>query len=246
MLFASLSYDPIDPYQLSDGRSDAFILISPPTDDPVVSFLEEQRLPFVAIGVRGDYRAGAWVDVDNEQGVVEAVRHLYAAGHRRIAHVAGPRGNWDADMRRRAFLREMKACSLSVPDDFVACGAFIANEAEEAVLPLLSRPDRPTAIFAGNDNMAIGTYRAASRLGLRIPDDLSVVGFDDIGHAQDLDPPLTTVRQPLPEMAERAVELLVELCSPAEPRPLPQEFPTTLVERRSVTTPSPLRGGSLQ
>jgi LacI family transcriptional regulator len=246
MLFASLSYDPMDPYLLSDGRADAFILISPPKDEPIVAFLEQQRQPFVAIGARGDFKAGAWVDVDNAKGVADAVAHLAAAGHRRIAHLAGPKGIWDADMRRTAFVREMKAHDLPVPDPFVISGAFIASEAEAAALALLSRPDRPTAIFAGNDNMAIGVYRAASRLGLRIPDDLSVVGFDDIGHAQDVDPPLTTVRQPLVEMARRAVELLGDLCAPAEQRPLPQVFPTTLVERRSVTTPSPLRGGSLQ
>lgn len=245
LLFASLSYNPIDPYVLSDGRADAFILISPATNDPVTTFLDEQRLPFVSIGTRGDFQSGTWIDVDNERGVAAAVECLIAAGHERIAHLAGPAENWDAKMRRKAFLKEMNARNRTVPDDFIVSGAFIADEAEHVACALLSRPDRPTAIFAGNDNMAIGTYRAAQRLGIRIPEELSIVGFDDIESAHILTPPLTTIRQPVAEMVDAAVAMLVGLSTTNEQNLQSQVFPPILVERGSVAPPY-LQGGSIR
>ena len=239
LLFASLPYDPLDPYLLNDGRADGFILISPDIDDPVIAFLENQRIPFVSIGTRGDFRAGAWVDVDNEIGVAAAVGRLADAGHRHIAHLSGPHGNWDAEMRQEAFLREMASRCLPVPEGFIACGAFIADEAETVALELLSRPNRPTAIFAGNDNMAIGAYRAARRLNLRLPEDVSIIGFDDIEQAAALSPPLTTLAQPVAEMAESAVTLLTRIAAfPANGEDFSglrsAVFAPSLVERGSV------------
>lgn len=245
LLFASLSYDPIDPFILSDGRADSFILISPNKDEPVVAFLEEQHLPFVAIGFRGNFACGTSVDVDNEQAVETAIDHLITRGHTRIAHLAGPTGNWDADLRREAFLQEMRKRKLDVPDHYIVSGAFIMQEAEEAAFCLLDRSDRPTAIFAANDNMAIGAYRAATRLDLRIPEDLSIVGFDDIEHTRVLSPPLTTVRQPVVEMAEAAVHLLVGYATSGEMSSRSLVFPTTLMERGSVAPPD-LQGGKFR
>ncbi|MDX1931563.1 MAG: LacI family DNA-binding transcriptional regulator [Capsulimonadales bacterium] len=244
LLFASLSYDPIDPYVLADGRADAFILISPEKDEPILGFLEAQGLPFVAIGARAEFRHGVTIDGDNENGVASAIEHLVSCGHTRIAHLAGPVGNWDGDIRREAFVREMQRRGLTVPSHHIVNGAFIMQEAEEAALSLLTRPDRPTALFAGNDNMAIGAYRAAERLELRIPEDLSVVGFDDIEHARVLSPPLTTVRQPIAEMAEAAVRLLVQPALPGQPESRSLVFPTTLTERGSVASPQ-RQGGNV-
>jgi DNA-binding LacI/PurR family transcriptional regulator len=137
----------------------------------------------------------------------------------------------------------METRGLSVPEDYIHSADFLAGRGEEAALALLSRPDRPTAIFAGNDNMAVGAYRAARHLGLRIPDDLSVIGFDDMDFAQVLDPPLSTVHQPIEEMAKTAVELLVALCASLAHPLSSRILPTSLVARGSVATPR-LQGGT--
>jgi LacI family transcriptional regulator, galactose operon repressor len=240
MLFANLAGRSIDLAAYGDGRADAFLLLAPRDEDPLVAYLAANRVPFVALARRVDTAgAGSWIDIDNDHGVVAAVEHLMSAGHRRIAHLAGQRENPAARTRREAFYREMRQCGLPVPEAYVLEGRFTARGGEEAATDLLSLPERPTAIFAGNDNMAMGAYRAARRLGLRVPDDLSLVGFDDAEYAPALDPPLTTVRFPRPEMAEGAAELLTDLIHHPERPHRPRVLPTELVLRSSVAPPHP-------
>jgi DNA-binding LacI/PurR family transcriptional regulator len=185
----------------------------------------------------GPLPVGSWVDADNERGAAAAVAHLCDAGHTRIAHLAGPPDNANAVVRQAAFRRAMLDRGLPVPDAYIRDGGFLVHTGEAAAGELLSLPERPTAIFAGDDNMALGAYRAARRLGLRIPDDLSLVGFDDADYAHALNPPLTTIRQPLFAMAEAAVELLLARLSDPERLHPPRVLPTELVARGSVAPP---------
>jgi LacI family transcriptional regulator len=234
LLYANLSHDPPDLHAISDGRADAFLLVAPRENDPLTAYLSERRIPFVALATRVETEIGSWVDADNERGAAVAVAHLCDAGHTRIAHLAGPPDNVNAAVREAAFRRAMRERDLPVPDAYVRDGGFLSYTGEKAAGELLSLPERPTAIFAGDDNMALGAYRAARRLGLRIPDDLSLVGFDDADYAQALDPPLTTIRQPLLAMAEAAVELLIAQLSHPERSHRPRVLPTELVARGSV------------
>jgi LacI family transcriptional regulator len=244
MLYPNGIHGPPDLHSFCDGRADAFLLVAPSENDPLVAFLTRCRLPFVALAARIETEFGSWVDADNEGGAAAAVTHLCDAGHARIAHLAGPPANANAAIRRAAFQRVMRERGLPVPDPFIRDGGFLSHTGEQAAFELLSQPDRPTALFAADDNMALGAYRAARSLGLRIPDDLSLVGFDDADHARAVDPPLTTVRQPLIAMAEAGVELLVARLSQPERPPLPRVLPTELVARGSVASPprEPERG----
>jgi DNA-binding LacI/PurR family transcriptional regulator len=240
MLFANLAGRPIDLAAYGDGRADAFLLLAPRDEDPLVGYLATNRVPFVALARRIEpVGAGSWIDIDNDRGVAAAVEHLAAVGHRRIAHLAGQQENPTARARREAFQREMRQRGLTIPDAYLRVGRFTARGGEDAATELLSLPERPTAIFAANDNMAMGAYRAARRLGLNIPDDLSIVGFDDAEYAPALDPPLTTVRFPRQEMAEGAAELLNDLIHHPERPHQPRMLPTELVVRSSVAPPHP-------
>jgi DNA-binding LacI/PurR family transcriptional regulator len=199
--------------------------------------LNTHQLPFVSLARRIGGEVGSWVDVDHEGGVDAAVAHLVEAGHTRIAHVAGAESNPAARTRRDAFLSAMEARGLPVPVGFVREGGFVARGGEEAAAALLSLPAPPTAIFCGNDTMALGLYRTARRLGLSVPGDLSIVGFDDADYAQALDPPLTTLRYPLFPMAGAAVALLTgQMLHPERP-PQPRVLSPQLIARGSVAPP---------
>lgn len=154
------------------------------------------------------------IDVDARAGAQAALRHLHALGHRHLGMIYDPRHLRMRDLREvfDAFVRE---ADLPTPDGLSgAVGVAEANYYEDGKLAterLLALPQRPTAILAANDQLAIGAIHAAWRRGLRVPDDLSVVGFGDIGVAQYLAPSLTTVRQPLAEMGRRSTEALIDL-----------------------------------
>ena len=156
---------------------------------------------------------------DQQEGARLAVRHLLALGHRRIAHLPGPSGWAEAEERQRgyeAIMREHGLPSLVMPEGDWTPSSGLAIGLR--VLPVL----RPTAVFAGNDEMAVGLLAAAHDLGLSVPLDLSVVGFDDVPYAQHLRPALTTVRQDFVELGRRAIGVLldeVEGTVPAEPPP---------------------------
>jgi LacI family transcriptional regulator len=135
--------------------------------------------------------------------------YLISMGHRDIAFVAGHPDHVAVCTRTAGFLEAMQAAGLSVPDDFVYAGLNSFESGEQAGAALLAKPERPTAIFAANDEMAAGVCVAARHRGLDIPRDLSVCGFDDIPIAIQVWPALTSVTQPIQDMAEKAAELLI-------------------------------------
>jgi LacI family transcriptional regulator len=168
------------------------------------------------------------------------MRHLLGLGHRRIAAITGPSGWVATEDRRRGYHAALAAAgilpdpALEVESDFEIAGGADATAA------LLDLPDPPTAVFAFNDNLAIGAIQAARARGLRVPEDLSVVGFDDSEHATIVSPALTTVRQPLAEMGRTAVSLLTRLLERQRFETLHIELGTRLVVRES-TGPVPAR-----
>jgi LacI family repressor for deo operon, udp, cdd, tsx, nupC, and nupG len=177
------------------------------------------------------------VEIDNQAGGREATRHLIGLGHRRIAMVAGPDRVLCCRARLDGYRAAMDAAGLPVDADLIVHTELDQAAGRAAALNLLRRPDRPTAIFTGNDLQALGVYQAARTLGLRIPADLSVVGFDDLPVAALIDPPLTTVHQPLTEMAAAATELALALGRGEQTSQLGLELATTLIVRESTAPP---------
>ena len=177
------------------------------------------------------------VGVTNWQGGADATRHLLELGHRRIAAIAGPPVLESARSRVEGFRSAMHQAGCPVAPDLVVVALFSREEGYAAARTLLDRADPPTAIVAGNDEQAIGVLQAAHERGLRVPDDLSVVGFDDIPIAQWLDPPLTTVEQPLAAMAATAMRMLVRHIAVGATEPRRAELATRLVVRKSTAAP---------
>ncbi|HMH41635.1 MAG TPA: LacI family DNA-binding transcriptional regulator [Gaiellaceae bacterium] len=177
------------------------------------------------------------VSAAHTSGADQAMKHLLDLGHRRVGQITGPRG-WVATEDRRRGYRAALAAAGILPDP------TLEQEAEPEIDPgraaaeqLLDLPERPTAIFAFNDNIAIGAIQAARARGIRVPEELSIVGFDDIEHATIVTPALTTVRQPLAEMGRTAVSLLMRLLEGQRFETLHVELATRLVVRDSTAPP---------
>ncbi|GIF06872.1 LacI family DNA-binding transcriptional regulator [Actinoplanes siamensis] len=211
------------------GRTDGVILAAGSSTDAVRSALRSLNVPVVALDpaarVADDVPT---VDAANFAGAHRATRHLLELGHRRIAMIAGA-----AELRcSQARLDGYRAALGS--GGLVERGNFDHASGLAAGLRLLARDDRPTAIFASNDNMALGVYEAARQLGVAVPARLSVVGFDDVPNARWASPPLTTVRQPLRDMGHRAAGTLLALVRGEAVDTPHVEMTTDLIVREST------------
>jgi len=173
---------------------------------------------------------------DDLQGMELAVGHLWKLGHRQIAHLTGDAESMTGPLRRDGFLQAMQRRGASVPTSWVVTGSYDPQIAEASAERLLRRSKNlPTAILCANDEVAVVTLRAARRLGLRVPQDLSVVGYSDMKSAQLADPPLTTIRQPFEKMGARGATVLLELIrKQAKKTPDVEWLPTKLVVRAST------------
>jgi len=179
------------------------------------------------------------VGATNWIGGLTATRHLLELGHRRIAVITGPRWALSSRARLDGYRAALDAAGVPVDPTLIREGAFEISDGASHTGDLVRLADPPTAIFALNDGMAIGVYHAASLAGLRVPDDLSVVGFDDYQPLdQWLAPPLTTVRQPLTEMGAAATRMVIELSQGTTPQPRRLEVATELVVRASTAPPA--------
>jgi len=225
--------------RLMHGMADGALVVLPEETSEELERLLDTNYRFVVIDPRLplDARIPA-VSSAHTSGAGEAVRHLLDLGHRRIAAITGPRDWVATEERRRGYHAALAALgilpdpSLEIEADFeIAGGVRAARE-------LLERPDRPTAVFAFSDKLAIGTMHAARARGLQVPDDLSVVGFDDTEYASLVTPELTTVRQPLAEMGRTAVNLLSRLLDGQRVETLHVELGTRLVVRGSTAPPA--------
>jgi DNA-binding LacI/PurR family transcriptional regulator len=201
--------------------------------------LRARDIPFVIVDPMGEpHHDTPSVGATNWNGGLTATRHLLALGHRRIGVIGGPRGVLCSRARIDGYRAAMDEAGVRVDPALISHGAFHVAEGIERGRALLRTANRPTAIFAGNDLQALGVYQAARDLRLHIPEDLSVVGFDDLPVAQWVGPPLTTIRQPLAEMAATAAELALAMArgeTPAQPR---VELMTELVVRESTAPPA--------
>ena len=179
------------------------------------------------------------VAATNRAGGVTAVKHLLSLGHRRIGVVGGPRDVLCSRARVDGYRFALERAGLPFDTALVRHADFTREGGRREAAELLRRPDRPTAIFAANDEQALGVLEAARAANLSVPDDLSVVGFDDLPAAHRCTPPLTTVRQPLAAMGRQAGWMLAALIAGHPPTSDRIELATTLVVRTSTAPPTP-------
>jgi LacI family xylobiose transport system transcriptional regulator len=197
-------------------------------------------IPLVALDPTGEpLHATPSVGATNWSGGIVASRHLLDLGHRRIGVVSGPDEYLAARARLEGCRAAMDAAGVPLDERLVRSGRFFFEHGRDLGRELLSLPDRPTAVLCGNDLQALGVYAAAWQLGLRIPQDLSVVGFDDIENSRWCCPPLTTVRQPLAEMGAAAATMVLALAAGETLTQTRLEIGTTLVVRESTAPPPP-------
>ncbi|MFC6017417.1 LacI family DNA-binding transcriptional regulator [Plantactinospora solaniradicis] len=184
------------------------------------------------------------VDSDNFAGAMLATNYLLSLGHRRIGHISGRPDLESARLREAGFRKAMADADVPVDERLVRVGGFKIEGAAGTAAELLALPDRPTAVFAGNDLSAISTLDVARSMGLRVPDDLSVIGFDNVPESALVNPPLTTIMQPLQRMGAQALRLLIDLIGGVE-RDTHIRLPTELVIRASCRPYAPDRQRSL-
>jgi LacI family transcriptional regulator len=229
---------------LAAGRQAVITVTSelPATD---LTALSRARIPIVVIDPF-DLPQARVVSVGstNFLGGLAATQHLLELGHRRIAYLGGPPAAMCNQARLQGYRAAMEAAGFPVPDGYVRSGTFHHRDGVSEGGDLLGRPDRPTAVFAGSDETALGVMEAARTHGLRVPDDLSIVGFDDTSVARFAAPPLTTVRQPLREIGAAALRRALRLAAGEKVDSYHVELATELVVRESTARPPQRQGAA--
>lgn len=223
-------------------RQKLFGVVMPPSvseDDRVVEILKDADCPYVRIASVSLDEPACMVVTHDSRGAARAARHLAELGHRRIAFISGPDSFRSSHERGQGFRDGLAEHGVTLDDAHVRQGAYTFESGVEAARDLLALPNPPTAIFAGNDEMAIGVMKAARDLGLDVPRDLSIVGFDDLPMASRVWPNLTTVRLPIRDMGRMAAEKLTAGLRGLDPATLVQpEVDPFLVVRDSTAPPA--------
>jgi LacI family transcriptional regulator, galactose operon repressor len=213
--------------------TDGAILVTPSSVDVTVS------APLVAVDHNVRSATMATVDSDNLNGAITATEHLIGLGHKRIGFLAGRPDLESAELREQGYRRALKSAGIAFDPDLVRVGGYRAETARSAARELLVSENRPTAIFAANDASAIETIAVARALDLTVPDDVSVIGFDNVPESALSEPPLTTIEQSIQTMGYEAVRMLIGLIEDPSGSPAQVVLPTRLVERGSCRPLSP-------
>lgn len=211
---------------------DGVILASHVLGDKLVARLQESDFPYVLVG-RDEHRTAHFVDIDNRQAARVATQHLIDHGYRRIMHLSGPPDLVTALDRLDGFRDAFRDSGLDPDIARIECAYFEQVTAYEKMLRILREPNRPDAIFAADDAMAIGAIQAARELGLDVPGDLAIIGFDDIDMNRMFRPHLSTVRQPSDALGRTAVGLLSEIINRPPSAPVQQWLNAELIVRDS-------------
>lgn len=224
--------------ELVDRSCDGILLyLEKPLRPDVVDIIRAARIPVVMIGRQGCEVASGSVQLDNFGGARDAVNFLLDQGHRRIVHLSGQADFGDTVARLEGIAAALEARGMTMDDIRVVSGEFSQEFGYGSTMALLEEGHEFTAIFAGDDDMAAGVLLALRHAGKSVPDDVSVIGFDDAFHARHLWPPLTTIRQPVDEIGETAATLLLKLLGEPAQALLQTIIGTRLVVRDSVAPP---------
>lgn len=211
---------------------DGIVVICSDRMDEQVQELMQSDIPIVVVDM--DSANCSVVYSDNTEGARMAVNYLYELGHRHIAHIAGDSSIDAGAARVKGYELAMQTLDLPIqPGYLVNAGFFSVEEGKQAMEKLLQLASPPTAVFVAGDQMAIGAIEAAHEHGLRVPEDISIIGYDDIEMIKYITPKLTTIRQDTDEIGEAAAELLIEQMTAKERRTERRVIPVTLIERAS-------------
>lgn len=219
--------------------ADGVFLVLPHSGEKQLRMLENSGMPLVTVSTLGAHRVWA----DSYHGAILATEHLLELGHTRIAHLVGPDqpslGRDDITERLAGYRDTLEWAGIAFDKALVVQGHFTHQGGYGATLELLDLPEPPSAIFASNDQSAFGALEAARARGVQVPEVLSIIGFDDIPASSVTYPPLTTIRQPLQEIGERAMGMLLELMNHSELSSSEILLPTSLVMRASTAQYTP-------
>jgi LacI family transcriptional regulator len=216
---------------VSAGMIDGVIVASALTDDAVIEAVRQRRIPFVLIGRHPVHTDITYVDVDNRNSSRDAVLHLLRLGYKRVATISGPLNMIGGMDRLAGYKDALKARGIASDPRLIAEGDFTEESGFGGMQLLL--PHAPDAVFVASDTMALGALRALREAGKRIPEDIALVGYDDMPFAARTDPPLTTVRQPIHRAGFVAAETLMDLIQEDDSSPRRVILPTELVIRDS-------------
>jgi LacI family transcriptional regulator len=221
---------------IEQARPDGVVLAAPLSNVPrVVQAIEATGTPLIRVSPGTPNGNPLYVATNDREISSEMTRYLASLGHKRIAFIKGHPGHKAVGNRFRGYLDGLEQSGLEACDELIAKGDNSIRSGEAAALELLERHDPPTAIFAANDDMAAGVMRVADRLDIKVPKQLSVAGCDDISLAQQIYPTLTTINQPLSQMAEAAVLMLIESQLKKKNPDGPTVVPGTLKIRESTS-----------
>jgi LacI family transcriptional regulator len=219
---------------IANGLTDGLILLIPLIQAEYLYALRERDFPHVMIDQTDPDNLSTIVDATNWQGAYEATEYLIKQGHTKIAHIVGLQVLNSARERLEGYKAALNAHGIPYRKTYVVDGDFTHPKGYVMMQKLLQLPDRPTAVFAANDLSAFGAMQAIHDACLTIPDDISIIGFDDIPEASMLSPKLTTMSQPLYQMGRESARLLLELIESTDRPPRRITLATRLIERESV------------
>jgi DNA-binding LacI/PurR family transcriptional regulator len=221
-------------FALLRGRHfDGIVLISSDLDDRCPLFLKEVGIPYVRIGHDPGHSDTKYIDVDNVEAAQMAVNHLIKLGHRRIAMVNGPAKDICTSARYKGYVQALAEAGIPLDPELVGDGDWSTSSGYELTRRFLQLASPPTALFSSNDMMVAGVIRALQEDGLAVPNDLAIVGFDDVPQTTMIFPELTTIRQPCVEMGACATEMLIRQLESPNDELEHIILPTTLVIRQS-------------
>jgi LacI family transcriptional regulator len=224
---------------LAERKSDGLLMAVYQLDAKQIQRVKSLGIPVVLIDPVGQPGPDLMtVGAANWEGGYSATEHLLQLGHKRIAMIGGREDLQCSSAREDGYISALRRAGIAADPAMMVPGDFSIEAGEAATRKLLDLPERPTAIFTGNDGQAMGAYRAARSAGLHIPEDLSIIGFDDIPAAEWIEPGLTTIRQPVVQMAETAMRALLRHLDGDEELPQRIELGTELVIRGSTAPPA--------
>ena len=196
---------------MASGRVDGVILMAPKMREEVSAIIRKSKRPVVVLNGHREMDNIVSFNIDNYHGAYSVIEHLIGHGYKNIGMIQGPKGNCDAEERFRGFKGALKKNNLPLHDSSIVAGDFTARSGYYGFTRLMSQSQKPEAIFAANDMMATGAYEAARNSHIKIPQDVAIVGFDDVYLSQLLVPRLTTVHVPIIELGQKAIRYLIKM-----------------------------------
>lgn len=232
-----IPYSPHSNVYLNIARSnliDGMILLKSKTDDSNIDVLATYDFPFILVSNKKNHEKVNYVDTENIQGAEHAVKYLYNKGHRKIAFLAGSMDETNSKDRLNGYKSALMELNLEFKEEYVLYCDFDRDKAYQKTGLLLSLQDRPTAIFCSDDYMALGVLARLKENNLKVPEDIAIIGFDDIEVSSVIEPSLTTIKQPMYELGTQAANILLNLINGSLKTPIHKFLKTELIIRNSA------------